>query len=200
MRVMFSVGTLFSTIIWENALSAIDLDYVKRTIWDDYGNVRVFIVSESSWDYIKSNTWVEVNYNKWWTITSCNKQYITEYELSGNGIDITYLGCLKTVNRADAEDHIKSDNAHFYIEGGGMVWIPYTGGSPSRIIRDYSSTPEVSLKSEENWPVGPAAPVTDHSKAVEEQRELVIKRLKWMGRLSARINREVDDLLDKFGA
>ena len=174
MRVMFETTKHTNT---RQSLTALGYDFVRRTIWRSDGNNHAFIVSMATWKRI--NMWSDlqeyygIDVCRYWTITSCNKQYITQYDATGS----TYLGCLHEIT-LDAADTAALDSGHFLITGlnpddAMIVWTP-SQGNPNKVIPTGvvapSAWPRLSFKHDLNWPVDPAQPMGKG--VVQEMREM----------------------------
>jgi len=211
MRVMFTINKVGMSIEqWTKALDKVGMGYVRRGLYigEEYHNA--FIVSANHWYKIRY-TWKSVNRHRWWTISSCNKQYINEYSMDPNstcmglyGVTGSYLGCITECSFPWGSSKIQDK---LLITGDGKTWEVREEGSPSKLISDYR-TPEgyftqqrrlPSLKSTEPWPKDRHAPVAIPRGVVQEMREMqesTLRRLKWSLTLMSRAQQEFKDALE----
>jgi len=178
MRVLFTTTQAGRV---ERNFDALEIDYVRRTVWQKSGHIPGFIVSKETFvemlDWAGFVDYFGVDHTLWWEISSCNKQYITRMD---GPLSRTYLGCITEVNGRAAEAYAQTDPmSHLIIssEPGhkGILWIPRLEGSPSRLINDCINNgvcmEPVSLKSDDKWPVDPAAPKPRGGGMVERMQE-----------------------------
>lgn len=153
-------------------LDEVKIMYARRTMWDKVGHRPVFIIAKSDWELIRlwsnAESDLGIGFQTWWTITGCNKQYITSYtNTHGRGGRDThtmsnYLGTLASVSSRTADKYTALHPDYLILTDGPLVWIPRAEGSPSRLINEHTNNnkdePTVSLNWNDPWPVDPAAP------------------------------------------
>jgi len=184
MRVLFTTTQAGRV---ERNFDALEIDYVRRTVWQKSGHIPGFIVSKETFvemlDWAGFVDYFGVDHTLWWEISSCNKQYITRMD---GPLSRTYLGCITEVNGRAAEAYAQTDPmSHLIIssEPGhkGILWIPRLEGSPSRLIPTEIPEPneavvipglaEMAANMQGKFPVDPAAPKPRGGGMVERMQE-----------------------------
>lgn len=192
MRVMFLIDETFDEYEWKAYLKKKGIPNVCRRIWTAEGNRIAFIVSQS--DRAQKMRWVGVDQSKWWTITSCNKQYTTAYWPSDEfGSTHVYLGCLTSVS-VDEYTAICQIDGYILItdhKDYNKAWAPRKEGSPSRLIHAHTSEPK-SLKSEDTWPEDPAAPKVDHTDDLHKM-QIAVSAIVVQLNVISRARRRIED-------
>ena len=173
MRIMF-LTTDFTRLEWGAALDGAGITYVYRRLWTHEGCSDAYIVSETDFVTLRDWHWAGLDLSLYWSITSCNKQYVTAIE----GEARKYLGCIAVSDKVLPE--IIGNNDEWWIVTGPdpkSSWIIRYEGSPSRLIHDFTSQGDAdevadifkrwdfanaasALKDWDNerFPVDPAAP------------------------------------------
>lgn len=132
-------------------LNVADIKHVIRQM--HYSNAVHEMVLTSKADYNKLSNWGIAQTAVHWTITSCNKQYISRCGAHGSSRDVTksrYLGCLKEVTTAEAFAEITSTKWYLLDYRTDQRWI-VVNENPNRIIPNWQHQ---SLKVQERpWPL-----------------------------------------------
>jgi len=101
--------------------------YASKVIAYEGASHRVMVTGDEAFmDMINDDYADTVRY---WTVTSCNKQYCTRYD---DGVS-TFMGCMKEVTYKAAVEHIGLDVTNWFLMDAKKQWIPVLE-NPNRLI------------------------------------------------------------------
>lgn len=136
-------------------MRSIGLKFVVRHFVSLTNLHRVYVMeSEGYYRQLVPTGFVNIT-DKWWEVTACNKQYISEHTWDGQPQS---LGSMCEVTEQEARDHVFNWQAHkrWYLlnEDTGVHWLPLKQ-NPNRVG---NHTSPGKMTSPCVWPIDPRCP------------------------------------------
>jgi len=162
MRVMFGLdATDFDkALALEDYMTSCGISWVSRIGMTQGKMCGLWIINENDWRMVKSLAMP--NDVHWQKITSCNKQYVTQYDNQGR---TEYLGSVHSISEDEAMDCLvyilDPFSGEFWTFKEGNPNVPLPARRVPKIVRDEQENMAYTLRSIMNatpWPVDPRCP------------------------------------------